>query len=174
MIKVMIYIWDKNMMRQYKYQINHYNIILITIYLYGVKVHVQEIQINMKMQSLGQTKHQLLILNMLMFRNLNKYEDAITWLDKALAIDTKHVFSLNEKGKCLRLLKKYNESLQLLDQALLINPQHLFSLQTKGDCLRDQQKYKESLIYYEKSLEIDPNNQYSKNQKEFCQKKLNQ
>lgn len=32
---------------------------------------------------------------------LDKYEDAIVWLDKALAIDPKHVKSFSEKGRSL-------------------------------------------------------------------------
>ncbi|CAD8215402.1 unnamed protein product [Paramecium octaurelia] len=141
-----------------------------------VQTFCEELEIIVKRE---QSK-QLLILRMLILymrkclRKQNKYEDAITWVDKALAIDPKHVYSLNEKGECLRLLKEYIQSLQLLDQALCINPQDTFSLNCKGDCLRDQQKYKEALICYEKSLKIDPNNQYSKNQNEFCKKKLNQ
>ncbi|CAD8177031.1 unnamed protein product [Paramecium pentaurelia] len=84
-------------------------------------------------QSIGQCLFTLLIFTDK--RLLNKYEDAITWFDKALACDQKHVNSLFGKGECLRILRKYDESLKILDQALSINPQHNFSLKSKGACL---------------------------------------
>ncbi|CAD8214619.1 unnamed protein product [Paramecium octaurelia] len=100
--------------------------------------------------SIQQNPNNLYGAKMKIVDNQQEHE-AISQLDKALAIDPKHINSLGEKGGCLRILKKYNESLQVLDQALSINPKNTFSLQSKGGCvqciknhfiLRDQQQYK--------------------------------
>ncbi|CAD8161827.1 unnamed protein product [Paramecium pentaurelia] len=96
---------------------------------------------------------------------------AFTWLDKALAIDPKHVNSLCYKGECLRLMQKYNESIKLFNQALSIDENHIPSLQFKASCLEEQQKYKEALIYYEKLFKINPNDKWLKDRRDFCKNK---
>ncbi|CAD8196445.1 unnamed protein product [Paramecium octaurelia] len=192
----------------------HQLLILNSLILYLKKVNVQEIQINMRMQQFGWTNYQLLTFKHInavfekgtCLRSLNKYQDAIIWFDKALAIDSKHVhvqeIQINTKMQLYgwtknqlmilsmqipqvkRGMPKISEKIQLinqlLDQALCVNPYHIFSLQSNGDCLSSIQvnlylrDFAKALIYFEKSLLINPNDQYSKYQKEFCENQLYQ
>ncbi|CAD8129059.1 unnamed protein product [Paramecium sonneborni] len=130
MIKVINYIRKIILTMPFRYQINQQNQIPITIILSGSCL-----------------------------RLLKQYENAITQLDKGIAINPEHINSLSEKGECLRLLKQYDESLNLLDKALSINQQQNCLFNLNGVCLFDQKKSQEAMIYYEQSLKIDPNNQ---------------
>ena len=49
--------------------------------------------------------------------SLGKYEEAITWYDKALGIDPNYMYSLYNKGLALSTLKKYQEAIKWYDKA---------------------------------------------------------
>jgi tetratricopeptide (TPR) repeat protein len=51
-----------------------------------------------------------------------KYEEAITYFDKALAIEPNDVDALNNKGIALHNLGKNQEAIALFDKVLLIKP----------------------------------------------------
>ncbi|CAD8185163.1 unnamed protein product [Paramecium octaurelia] len=159
-----------------------------------IEVIVQGCWINMRMQSLGSTKHQLLIQNMLFpyvikvdlifliliggcLRMLDKYEDAITWFDKALAIDPKDVDSLYNKGGCLWMLNKYKDAItwsdkhQLLIQNMLI-PQVIkvdFIILTQiGDCLRLLKQFDKSEKILHQAIQLNPNHTVSLDSLGIC------
>ena len=51
-----------------------------------------------------------------------KYDEAIQYYDKALAIDPSYVNALNNKGLALDNLQRYDEAIQYYDKALAIDP----------------------------------------------------
>ena len=51
--------------------------------------------------------------------NLGKYEEAITWYDKALSCRCKYVHALTNKGSALDDLGKYEEAISWYDKALV-------------------------------------------------------
>ncbi|CAD8089914.1 unnamed protein product [Paramecium primaurelia] len=116
-------------------------------------------------------------------RFLNKYEDAIIQLDKALAIeprhlgslfekalaiDPKHIGSLFDKGTCLRKLNQYEDAINWLEKVLAIEPKHCNSLSEKGQCLRLLKKYNESLELLDQALSINSQHTFSLNRKGDC------
>ena len=54
--------------------------------------------------------------------SLGKYKEAVTYLDKALAIDPKYEDALYYKGRVLYDLGNYSGSITYLDRTLAINP----------------------------------------------------
>jgi tetratricopeptide (TPR) repeat protein len=54
--------------------------------------------------------------------NLGKYEEAITWFDKALEIDPHFIDAMYNKADALGELGKYEESLEWTDRALTLKP----------------------------------------------------
>lgn len=64
-----------------------------------------------------------------------KFEEAIIWLDKALAIDPKNVDALNGKGVALDGLGKFEEAIIWYDKALAIDPNNNFSEWQKAGTL---------------------------------------
>jgi superkiller protein 3 len=88
---------------------------------------------------------------------LGRYEEAIQYYDKVLAIDPNDVDALTNKGVALSALGKSEEAIQYYDKALAIDPNYTLSLTNKGIDLGILGKYDEAIQYYDKALAIDPN-----------------
>jgi tetratricopeptide (TPR) repeat protein len=65
------------------------------------------------------------------FHELGKFQEAIVWYDKALAIDPKNVDVLTAKGLTLYNLQKYQEAIVWIDKALAIDPDNAYALERK-------------------------------------------
>jgi large repetitive protein len=104
--------------------------------------------------------------------NQEKYEEAITYYDKALAIDPNYVYALNGKGNAIAVLGKYEEAITYYDKALAIDPNYSDALNNKGITLADLGKYEEAITYYDKALAIDPNHDLARENKALALEKL--
>ena len=60
----------------------------------------------------------------LFFVSFGKYNEAITYLDRALAIDPNYKEALNDKGLALYNLGRYDEAITYFDMALAIDPNY--------------------------------------------------
>ena len=89
--------------------------------------------------------------------DLEKYEEAITWFDRALTLDPENVDIINEKGIALGKLSRYEEAITWFDRALSIDPRHFYSLSYKAAALGLLGRYEESITWIDKSLEVNPN-----------------
>jgi tetratricopeptide (TPR) repeat protein len=96
-----------------------------------------------------------------------KYNESITYFDKALAINPNDVGALTGKGLALLLAGKYNDSITHFDKALSINPNDVMALTSKGLALGRLGKYTDSITYYDKALAINPNFPVAVKEKEF-------
>jgi tetratricopeptide (TPR) repeat protein len=85
-----------------------------------------------------------------------KYNESITYFDKALAINPKDVYALTSKGTALVYSGKQNESITYFDKALAINPNDVYALTSKGLALGKLGKQNESITYFDKALAINP------------------
>ena len=90
------------------------------------------------------------------FYDNQKYEEALQYYDKVLAIDPSSVNALNSKGLALDHLQRYDEAVQTFDKALSINPSSVNALNNKGLALEHLQRYDEALQLYDKALSLDP------------------
>ena len=88
--------------------------------------------------------------------NLAKYEEAVAWYDKALAIVPTNVDALFKKGISLGSLGKNEEAIKVFDKILEVDPRHAQALGNKGVALANLGRHNESIIWYDKSLEVDP------------------
>jgi len=87
--------------------------------------------------------------------SLGKYEEAITCLDRALAIDPQMAPAWGNKGCSLASLGRRDEALRCFDQALAINPLDAIVLFNKGLSLAVLGRRKEAIECYDQSLAID-------------------
>jgi tetratricopeptide (TPR) repeat protein len=86
-----------------------------------------------------------------------KYDQAIQYYDKALAIDPNDTYALSSKGYALDGLGKYEEAIEYYDKALAIDPNDANALNGKGYALGNLGNYTEAVEYLDKALAIDPN-----------------
>ena len=98
--------------------------------------------------------------------SMGKYNESISYFDKALNINPKSFDTLYKKGVALLNLKEYNQSISYFDKALSINPksaalpnlnEYGYLLYNKGFDLLNLGKYNESISYFDKALSILPN-----------------
>lgn len=69
-------------------------------------------------------------------RNLERYEEALELLDKALALDPENSDALHNKGVVLFSLGQREEAIELLDKAIEIDPENSDALHiTRASCL---------------------------------------
>ena len=85
------------------------------------------------------------------------YAEAITYYDKALAIDPNDANALNGKGNSLNYLGDYAQAIQYFDKALAINPNDANALNGKGNSLSLQGNDIRAIQHFDKALAIDPN-----------------
>ena len=65
---------------------------------------------------------QLILSSVLSLDNLGNHGQAITYYDKALAIDPNNFAALTNKGAVLDSLRNYTQAITYLDKALAIDP----------------------------------------------------
>ncbi|CAD8179770.1 unnamed protein product [Paramecium octaurelia] len=66
-----------------------------------------------------------------LYLDLN-YNEALTYFDKSIVINTSNQESLCYKGNCLMMLNKYEDAITWFDKALAIDPNYVISLSNKG------------------------------------------
>ena len=84
------------------------------------------------------------------------YENAITYYDKALNINSTDINVLYNKALALDSLGRLNDAIVYYDKALAINPNDTDSLNNKGLDLDVLGKHGEAITYYDKILTINP------------------
>jgi tetratricopeptide (TPR) repeat protein len=90
--------------------------------------------------------------------DLGKYEEAITYFDKVLALDANDTYTLYYKGISLESLGKHEEAITYFDKVLALNPTDTDTLTYKGISLESLGKHEEAITYFDRVLSLDPNN----------------
>jgi tetratricopeptide (TPR) repeat protein len=89
-------------------------------------------------------------------RRLNRYEEALTAYDKAIALDPNESYAYSSKGGALCEIGRYQEALAVNDKAISINPHNNYAYTGRGDALYDMVRHEEALAAYDKAISIDP------------------
>lgn len=91
------------------------------------------------------------------FFGLERAEDALMFLNRALEITPKNVETLLNKGFILEKIDKVKESNNCYDEILAIDPNNKFALNNKASNLIRIGSFEEALELANKALESDPN-----------------
>jgi tetratricopeptide (TPR) repeat protein len=83
---------------------------------------------------------------------MQRYDQAITAYDQALAFDGPDATVLTNKGDALFELKRYDEALAIFDEALTLDPNNTLLLAYKGDTLANLQRPAEAVAAYDQML----------------------
>jgi tetratricopeptide (TPR) repeat protein len=89
--------------------------------------------------------------------HLGKYQEAITWFDKVLAINKNDTRVMYNKGSALDSLGKYQEAITWYDKDLAINKNDIHAMYNKGLALDNLDKYQEAITWFDKVLAINKN-----------------
>src|SRR5918911_470974 len=89
--------------------------------------------------------------------SLGRFDEALSYLDKALSIDPNNVRAYINKGRALSQLHKFEEAILNYDRALSIDPQNTDAYINKGLSLYNLGK-NEAMTYFDKVLTAEPNN----------------
>jgi tetratricopeptide (TPR) repeat protein len=87
-----------------------------------------------------------------------KSDEALPYLDKALAINQQSIWAWNNKSVVLKALGRNNEAVGCCDKALAIDPQFAAAWFNKGNAFVALARNDEALDCYEKVLAIDSRN----------------
>ena len=76
-----------------------------------------------------------------------KYEEALSFCDKALGINPTYVYALSYKGKLLFSLEKFEESLQCYNKALELEPTNSTAMYYRSKIIIKLEKMKKRSFF---------------------------
>lgn len=85
-----------------------------------------------------------------------KNEDALTLVEKSLALNAKSSNSWNLKGMILNSMGRYQDAVNAYDEAIALKPTSHIAYNNKGNALKNLVRYEEALEAYNKALAINP------------------
>src|SRR5829696_1325587 len=128
----------KNDLFNLQVNLSKYRIIIATIFLsssfFIFNSIIAEAQLNSP-SMINSTQLETLYNTANNFYDNQKYDEAIQYYDKVLAINPSAVDALNNKGLALDHLQRYDEALQSFDKALEIDPSNQKALDGKASIL---------------------------------------
>jgi Tfp pilus assembly protein PilF len=89
--------------------------------------------------------------------NEGKYEAALPYFDKVIAVDKKNDEAFRMKGQALMMLGRFNEATNNVIEALNINPQNIWTLILMGNIFAKQNDINGAMHYYEEAVKYHPN-----------------
>ena len=84
-------------------------------------------------------------------------EEALQWLDKALAVNAQHPGVHCNRGTALYTLKDYPAALQSYDRAIALHPPYAEAYSNRGNALRELRQYEAAIDSYAHALKLKPN-----------------
>jgi len=91
--------------------------------------------------------------------NQQKYDEAIQYYDKILAINSSDIDALNSKGVALADIQKYDEAIENFDKILAINSSDVV-INNKAQVLAESGKNDEALSIIESVVSTNPTDEY--------------
>jgi len=101
-----------------------------------------------------------------------KYDEAITFYDKALQLDANNISGLNNKATALDKLGRHIDALECINNALEIDANNTNTLNNKAATLFQLGNYRGSIELCDKILEIDPTNPTALSNKKIITQKI--
>ena len=86
------------------------------------------------------------------------YQKAISYLEKALKIDSLFAFAWDNMGLCYRKLDKYDDAIYAYNKSLELDPLGLMPLQNIAVAYKYKKEYQKALAAYETLAELDSKN----------------
>jgi serine/threonine protein kinase len=104
--------------------------------------------------------------------NRGRYQQALSYYDKALEIDQTYSIAWYNKGFALSNLSRHQEAIACYDKALEVNPVFFEAWHNKGNDLFLLERYEEAMRCYNEVLKINSTLAIAQDCKNACLKKL--
>jgi tetratricopeptide (TPR) repeat protein len=91
-------------------------------------------------------------------RNLERWQTALDYLDRALALDGSKVSNWMERAEILNQLGKRSEAIAALKELLKHDPKHVMAHITLGHYYAEQEKNKDALKEFQEAARLDAQN----------------
>lgn len=88
--------------------------------------------------------------------NEGKYEAALPYFDKIIAVERKNDEAYRMKGQALMMLGRFQEATDCLIDALNINPRNVWTLILMGNVFVKQNDIQGAMQYYEEAIKFHP------------------
>ena len=88
----------------------------------------------------------------------NRFEEAITYLDKILEQEPDNLKAMSNKAGLLIQLGKFSESLEFSNRVLESDPDRVSTLTNKAIALKNLKEYEKSFLVFSKILSLEPDN----------------
>ncbi|WP_293349508.1 MULTISPECIES: tetratricopeptide repeat protein [unclassified Microcoleus] len=92
---------------------------------------------------------------------LERYDEALECLDKAIEIDFNYARAWANRGDVLGNLKCYEEALVSLDRAIELDANYQWAWGERGQILNNLKRYEEALVSLDRAIELDANYQWA-------------
>ena len=120
------------------------------------KAGLYEEVINEAKALLRKRQHQVLYnIICLSYQNLGKFKESIEIMEKALNINSKNIYFLNNIGVGYYKLEDYTKAQYYFIRVLSIEPNYITTLNNLGNLSRDLNNTEEAIKYYKKCLSIN-------------------
>ena len=106
-------------------------------------------------------------------RNLNKINESLESLNKALSMNPGSSILWNAKGNTLTISNKYQEAVVCYEKSLLLNPNDAPTWKNKGVALFSLGRLDDALTCMNKALQINPKDVDAKMKKEYILSHIN-
>ena len=124
-----------------------------TRYLLGLEQNDEALKIASQVVEKYETPRTLTELSLVLVV-LNRYEEAITQLEKAIELDPSFDRALRGLSFCFTKLNRAEEAIEYADRALSINDKHYRNLQAKGDALLITGRFSEALETAQSAIDL--------------------
>lgn len=91
-----------------------------------------------------------------LYHSRNQNEEAVSWIEKAVAADSKQPLYYNNLGTVYDTMNRQEEASRCYQKALAIQPDYVGALCNMGNTLKALGKTEEAIQYHQKALAIQP------------------
>ncbi|MBD2503231.1 tetratricopeptide repeat protein [Anabaena azotica] len=92
---------------------------------------------------------------------LERYEDTLVALSKAIELDPNDAWAWAIRGNVLDNLNRYEEALASCDKAIELDPNDTWAWAIRGNVLDNLNRYEEALASCDKAIELDPSDAWA-------------
>jgi tetratricopeptide (TPR) repeat protein len=89
------------------------------------------------------------------YRQMERFEEALTDLNKAINLDDQHAWAIAFRGETYRQTERFEEALADFDKAIALDDQYAWAIACRGETYRQMERFEEALADFDKAIALD-------------------